>query len=69
MAQAKPETSDDDKIVITKDGKLNPGGSAGMLSLKSLHCQRSKREQHRFLHGKGFKTYVMLSFDFSMLSF
>jgi len=28
MAEAKPETSDDDKIVIAKDGKLNPGGSA-----------------------------------------
>ena len=35
MAEAKPETSDDDKIVITKDGKLNPGGSAGMLSAHS----------------------------------
>ena len=33
MAEAKPETSDDDKIVIAKDGKLNPGGSAGMLTL------------------------------------
>ena len=32
MAEAKPETSDDDKIVIAKDGKLNPGGLAGMLT-------------------------------------
>ena len=38
MAEAKPETSDDDKIVIAKDGKLNPGSSAGMLTLILHWC-------------------------------